>query len=51
MSLLLVSIQSTREFWKQIRTIANNNVSILVSTHYIDEAEHCDRLGILLMEI
>jgi ABC-2 type transport system ATP-binding protein len=40
-----VDPKARREFWKQIRTIANNNVSILVSTHYIDEAEHCDRLG------
>ena len=40
-----IDLKARREFWEQMHTIANNNVSILVSTHYIDEATHCDRLG------
>ncbi len=36
-----------RLFWDLIYTLANQGVSVFVSTHYMDEAEHCTRLGIM----
>lgn len=34
-------------FWTHFRELAAKGVTILVSTHQMDEAMHCDRLGIL----
>jgi len=34
-------------FWAHFRELAAQGVTILVSTHQLDEAMHCDRLGIL----
>lgn len=31
-------------FWELIRGLADNGTTVLVSTHYMEEAEHCDRL-------
>lgn len=36
-----------REFWHQINLLAASGVSILVSTHLMDEAEYCDRIGLI----
>jgi ABC-2 type transport system ATP-binding protein len=36
-----------RHFWQVIRELANGGTTILVTTHYMDEAERCDRLGML----
>ncbi|CCB92174.1 uncharacterized ABC transporter ATP-binding protein YbhF [Waddlia chondrophila 2032/99] len=36
-----------REFWHQINLLADAGVSILVSTHLMDEAEFCDRIGLI----
>ena len=36
-----------REFWARIGTLADANVTILVTSHFMDEAEYCDRLGIV----
>jgi ABC-2 type transport system ATP-binding protein len=36
-----------REFWHQINILAASGVSILVSTHLMDEAEFCDRIAII----
>lgn len=36
-----------REFWDLIYTLAEQGTTIFVSTHYMDEAEHCTRLGIM----
>jgi|SRR3989339_1089106 len=35
---------SRKKFWKIIRDLSNQGVTILVTTHYMDEAEHCDRI-------
>ena len=34
-------------FWKLIREMAQANHTIFVSTHYLDEAEYCDRLALM----
>jgi ABC-2 type transport system ATP-binding protein len=38
---------SRRQFWDLIRGLSRSGVTILVTTHYLDEAEHCHRLGIM----
>lgn len=36
-----------REFWHQINVLAAAGVSVLISTHLMDEAEFCDRIGLI----
>lgn len=36
-----------REFWTRINALAENGVTILVTTHFMEEAEYCDRLIIM----
>ncbi|MCU7960804.1 MAG: ATP-binding cassette domain-containing protein [gamma proteobacterium symbiont of Bathyaustriella thionipta] len=36
-----------REFWQRINTLAESGVTILVTTHFMDEANYCDRLVIM----
>ncbi len=36
-----------RAFWDLIYQLAEEGATVLVSTHYMDEAEHCQRLGIM----
>jgi ABC-2 type transport system ATP-binding protein len=38
---------SRRTFWAVIRRLADTGTTILVTTHYMDEAELCDRLGFI----
>ena len=38
---------SRRDFWRILYRIVQGGVSILVATAYLDEAERCDRIGIL----
>ncbi len=37
-----------RSFWKMINEIADRGVAILVTTHYLEEAEQCNRLGFMV---
>jgi ABC-2 type transport system ATP-binding protein len=36
-----------RDFWRRINTLAENGITILVTTHFMEEAEYCDRLVIM----
>ena len=38
---------SRRKFWRLIETLAASGVAVLVTTHYLDEAEHCQRIAII----
>ncbi len=42
-----VDPQSRRDFWANLFRLAEAGTTILVSTHYMDEAERCHRLAIL----
>jgi len=42
-----VDPQSRRDFWEFLFQLANQGTTILVSTHYMDEAERCHALAIL----
>jgi ABC-2 type transport system ATP-binding protein len=42
-----VDPQSRREFWESLFDLVEAGTTILVSTHYMDEAERCHQLGIL----
>jgi ABC-2 type transport system ATP-binding protein len=36
-----------RDFWRRINALAENGITILVTTHFMEEAEYCDRLVIM----
>jgi ABC-2 type transport system ATP-binding protein len=38
---------SRRRFWDLIADLATAGVTVLVTTHYLDEAEHCHRIAII----
>ena len=42
-----VDPENRREFWEQLFDLSEQGTSILVSTHYMDEAERCHKLAIL----
>ena len=42
-----VDPQSRRDFWESLFRLVGQGTTILVSTHYMDEAERCHRLAIL----
>jgi ABC-2 type transport system ATP-binding protein len=42
-----VDPESRRDFWEKLFSLADEGTTILVSTHYMDEAERCHRLAIL----
>ena len=37
-----------REFWEMIYAAAHRGITIFVTTHYMDEAEYCDRVCIMV---
>lgn len=36
-----------RAFWRMINSLADNGTAILVTTHYLEESEQCNRLGFM----
>jgi ABC-2 type transport system ATP-binding protein len=36
-----------REFWTHINGLVERGVTVLVTTHFMDEAEYCDRIGLV----
>src|SRR6185312_2716684 len=37
-----------REFWEMIYNAAESGITVFVTTHYMDEAEYCDRVSIMV---
>ena len=37
-----------REFWNMIYQASANGITIFVTTHYLDEAEYCNRVSIMV---
>src|SRR5262245_4697115 len=36
-----------REFWTHINAMVEGGVTVMVTTHFLDEAEYCDRIGLV----
>jgi len=36
-----------RKFWNNIKMLSDKGVTVLVTTHYMDEAENCDRIALI----
>lgn len=36
-----------REFWNHINGVVEKGVTVMVTTHFMDEAEYCDRIGLI----
>jgi ABC-2 type transport system ATP-binding protein len=36
-----------REFWSHINAMVRRGVTVLVTTHFMDEAEYCDRIALI----
>ena len=44
---LAVDPLARREFWRRINELAVQGVTVMVTTHFMEEAEYCDRLAIM----
>ncbi|MCA8893866.1 MAG: ATP-binding cassette domain-containing protein, partial [Amphiplicatus sp.] len=42
-----VDPRARREFWTHINALASRGVTILVTTHFLEEAEYCDRIALI----
>jgi ABC-2 type transport system ATP-binding protein len=42
-----VDPEARRSFWELIYNLAQQGVTVFVTTHYMDEAEHCNRIGLM----
>ena len=43
-----VDPEARRQFWEMIYEAADNGITIFVTTNYMDEAEYCDRISIMV---
>jgi ABC-2 type transport system ATP-binding protein len=43
-----VDPKARRDFWDEIHTLSRKGLTVLVSTHYMDEAERCDEIAYLV---
>lgn len=43
-----VDPSSRRAFWRLIRELAHGGTTVFVTTHYMDEAEYCARIGLMV---
>jgi ABC-2 type transport system ATP-binding protein len=43
-----VDPEARRDFWEEIHALSETGITVLVSTHYMDEAERCDRIVYIL---
>ena len=43
-----VDPKARRDFWEEIHALSAQGLTVLVSTHYMDEAERCDRIVYIL---
>lgn len=41
-----VDVITRKEFWNHITSLAKKGVTVLVTTHFMDEAEYCDRISL-----
>ena len=41
-----VDVITRREFWNHITALAQKGVTVLITTHFMDEAEYCDRISL-----
>ena len=41
-----VDVLTRRNFWNHITSLAKKGVTIMVTTHFMDEAEYCDRISL-----
>jgi ABC-2 type transport system ATP-binding protein len=43
-----VDPEARRSFWRLIRDLARAGTTVFVTTHYLDEAEYCRRIGLMV---
>jgi ABC-type multidrug transport system ATPase subunit len=42
-----VDPRTRREFWSHIHAMVERGITVMVTTHFLDEAEYCDRIGLV----
>lgn len=46
-----VDPKARRDFWDEIRLFASQGITVLVSTHYMEEAERCDEIAFIAYSV